>query len=170
MGSWMPQMSQLKQQLPSCSKPWVLHLLILLIQKLCHCRSSSRMDRSRMEWTTSKWKMRTMRNYCETFGSWSMKKNCGEIMPGRWKRRGTISLILDLYYILKSPLTKWSEKMYRPDKWDTHWQWYETSCPCCRRPLDLEITMSSSVDENPWTPHHPRGSGHAFVTALWGAN
>ena len=29
--------------------------------------------------------------------------------------------------------------------------------------------MSSSVDEKPWTPH-PRGSGHAFVTALWGAN
>ena len=27
----------------------------------------------------------------------------------------------------------------------------------------------SSVDEKPWTPH-PRGSGHAFVTALWGAN
>ena len=64
---------------------------------------------------------------------------------------------------LKSPLERWSEKMFRPDKWDTHWQWYETSCPCCRRPL--KITMSSSVDEKPWTPH-PRGSGHAFVTAL----
>ena len=38
---------------------------------------------------------------------------------------------------LKWPLTRWSEKMYRPDKWDTHWQWYETSCPCCRRPLNL---------------------------------
>ena len=71
---------------------------------------------------------------------------------------------------LKSPLTRWSEKMYRPDRWDTYWQKYKTSCPCCRRPLDLEITMSSSVDEQPWTPHHPRGSGHAFVTALWGAN
>ncbi len=27
----------------------------------------------------------------------------------------------------------------------------------------------SSVKEEPWT-RHPRGSRHAFVTALWGAN
>ena len=67
---------------------------------------------------------------------------------------------------LKSPLTRWSEKMYRPDSEGTYWKWYKTNCPCCRRPL--EITMSS-VKEEPWT-RFPRGSRHAFVTALWGAN
>ena len=67
---------------------------------------------------------------------------------------------------LKSPLTKWSEKMYRPDREGNDWKWYKTNCPCCRRPL--EITMSS-VKEEPYT-RYPRGSRHAFVTALWGAN
>ena len=67
---------------------------------------------------------------------------------------------------LKSPLTKWSEKMHRPDREGAGWRWYKTNCPCCRRPL--EITMSS-VEERPWT-EHPRGSRQAFVTVLWGAN
>ena len=67
---------------------------------------------------------------------------------------------------LTSPLTKWSEKMYRPDREGADWQWYKTNCPCCRRPL--EITMSS-VKEEPWT-RFPRGSRYAFVTVLWGAN
>ena len=67
---------------------------------------------------------------------------------------------------LKSPLTRWSEKMYRSDRSNTYWQWYKTSCPCCRRPLEITI---SSENEKPWIPH-PRGSGHAFVTVLWGAN
>ena len=67
---------------------------------------------------------------------------------------------------LTSPLTKWFEKMYRPDSQGTCWKWYKTNCPCCRRPL--EITMSS-VKEEPWT-RFPRGSRPAFATALWGAN
>eukprot|EP00434_Breviolum_minutum_P025766 symbB.v1.2.022777.t1/scaffold2059.1/size90859/5 len=67
---------------------------------------------------------------------------------------------------LRSPLTKWCEKMYGPDSEGYYWKWYKTNCPCCRRPL--EITMSSA-QEQPWT-RHPRGSGYAFVTALWGAN
>ena len=67
---------------------------------------------------------------------------------------------------LTSPLTKWFEKMYRPDSQGTCWKWYKTNCPCCRRPL--EITMSS-VKEEPWT-RFPRGSRLAFATALWGAN
>ncbi len=67
---------------------------------------------------------------------------------------------------LTSPLTKWSEKMYRPDRSGSDWQWYKTNCPCCRRPLEITV---SSEEEKPWT-RHPRGSGHAFVTALWGAN
>ena len=67
---------------------------------------------------------------------------------------------------LKSPLTRWSEKMYRPDWEGADWQWYKTNCPCCRRPL--EITMSS-VHEKPWT-RPGRGYRYAFVTALWGAN
>ena len=71
--------------------------------------------------------------------------------------------------VLKSPLTQCSEKIYRPDSEDYYWKWYKTNCPCCRRPL--EITLSA-VEEEPqpsWT-QHPRGSRHAFVTALWGAN
>ena len=67
---------------------------------------------------------------------------------------------------LTSRLTRSSEKMHRPDSEGTYWKWYKTHCPCCRRPL--EITMSS-VKEEPWT-QYPRGSRHAFVTALWGAN
>ena len=67
---------------------------------------------------------------------------------------------------LESPLTRWSEKMYRPDREGTHWQWYKTNCPCCRRPL--EITLSS-VDKTPCA-RYLHGSGHAFATALWGAN
>ena len=68
---------------------------------------------------------------------------------------------------LKSPLTKWSEKMYTPDREGAGWRWYKTNCPCCRRPV--EITMYSSVEEKPWT-QPPRGSRRAFVTVLWGAN
>ena len=73
---------------------------------------------------------------------------------------------------LKSPLTSWSEKMYRPDRQGIDWKWYKTNCPCCRRPL--EITMSSKAEE-PWQPwprfrHGSRDPRHAFVTALWGAN
>ena len=67
---------------------------------------------------------------------------------------------------LKSHLTKWSEKMYRPDRVGTDWQWYKTNCPCCRRPLEITI---SSEEEEPRT-QHPCGSGYAFVTVLWGAN
>ena len=69
---------------------------------------------------------------------------------------------------LKSPWTRWSEKIYnlQPDSEGPYWKWYKTNCPGCRRPL--EITMSS-LKEEPWT-RHPRGSRHAFVTALWGAN
>ena len=76
-------------------------------------------------------------------------------------RSGTVSL--------KSPLTWWSEKMYRPDGEGAGWRWYHTNCPCCRRPL--EVTMSP-VEE--WMPNYRgsgySGSGYAFVTALWGAN
>ena len=67
---------------------------------------------------------------------------------------------------LKSPLTRWSETMYRPDSEGIDWKWYKTNCPCCRRPL--EITMSS-VKEEPWAKP-PRDSRHAFATALWGTN
>ena len=67
---------------------------------------------------------------------------------------------------LKSPLTCRSEKVYEPDGEGTDWRWYKTNCPCCRRPLEI-TAMSSS--EKPWTTY-PRGSRHAFVTVLWGAN
>ena len=73
---------------------------------------------------------------------------------------------------LESPLTRWSEKMYRPDRQGIDWKWYKTNCPCCRRPL--EITMSSTAEEpwQPWTKfrHGSRDPRYAFVTALWGAN
>ena len=67
---------------------------------------------------------------------------------------------------LTSPLTRWSEKMQRPDRVGTDWQWYKTNCPCCRRPLEITV---SPKEEEPLTPH-PRGSGYAFVVAFWGAN
>ena len=67
---------------------------------------------------------------------------------------------------LTSPLTFCSEKMFRPDSEGPDWKWYKTNCPCCRRPL--EITMSTVKEERRTRPD--RGSRHAFVIALWGAN
>ena len=69
---------------------------------------------------------------------------------------------------LTSPLTCCSEKIFRPDSECTDWKWYKTNCPCCRRPLDITITMSTVKEERRTRPD--RGSRHAFVIALWGAN
>eukprot|EP00434_Breviolum_minutum_P020458 symbB.v1.2.018041.t2/scaffold1424.1/size119625/6 len=104
------------------------------------------------------WQLRHEKNYWRDYAR-EMEKERNDLRDAQdtaWS--GPVSL--------KSPLTRWSEKIYRPDGESTYWKWYKTNCPCCRRPL--EITMSS-VKEEPWT-RHPRGSRHAFVTALWGAN
>ena len=71
---------------------------------------------------------------------------------------------------LSSPLTRWSEKIYRPDKEGYAWKWYKTNCPCCRRPLEITTTMSSVEEEPQQSTGSPCSSCHAFVTALWGAN
>ena len=108
-------------------------------------------DEERESLREENWQLRHEKTY------W---KNYALAISKNWAHSGSLSL--------NSPLTKWYEKMYEPDREGTDWKWYKTNCPCCRRPL--EITMSS-VPEKPWTQHASAcGSRYAFVTALWGAN
>lgn len=66
---------------------------------------------------------------------------------------------------ISSPLTKCSEKIYRPDIYSHDKKWYKTNCPCCRRPLEISVT---SLKE-PWTSK-AWTKRYCFATALWGAN
>lgn len=68
---------------------------------------------------------------------------------------------------ISSPLTKCSEKIYRPDVYSHDQKWYKTNCPCCRRPLEISVT---SLKE-PWAPWAPKTwNRYCFATCLWGAN
>eukprot|EP00439_Symbiodinium_sp_Y106_P028296 s7134_g3.t1 len=70
---------------------------------------------------------------------------------------------------LSSPLTRYTEAISRPSAEAFEWKWYPTSCPCCRRPLDITVFTS----EKPAAVADVPASGeprHAYVCVVWGAN
>lgn len=94
----------------SGSKPWWLHPLILWIQRLGRCKSclTAALHSSKMDWT------RTMRNLNSVLRTYLLtqlrhEKNhwChyAASLLDNMEKSGTVRLT--------SPLTKWSEKMYR---------------------------------------------------------
>ncbi|CAJ1437988.1 unnamed protein product [Effrenium voratum] len=65
---------------------------------------------------------------------------------------------------LESRLTSHKEEVYEPHSYSQDYKWYKTSCPCCRRPVEVTVTSLSR-----WQPRRARGR-RAFVVVLWGAN
>ena len=69
---------------------------------------------------------------------------------------------------ISSPLTMFSEYASKPDHYGNNFKFYESSCPCCRRPLNLTISESSETRQ---PCHELVSSGRfAFAACLWGAN
>ena len=80
--------------------------------------------------------------------------------------------------VIESKLTSHRERLYQPDKYSSDlrtpfrrfalrghdWRWYKTSCPCCRRPLEVTVTNI----EKPYVEW--RKGRRAFAVSLWGAN
>mmetsp|Transcript_20810 Transcript_20810/g.36716 ORF Transcript_20810/g.36716 Transcript_20810/m.36716 type:complete len:703 (+) Transcript_20810:43-2151(+) len=55
---------------------------------------------------------------------------------------------------VSSPLTEFREQIGKPDAEGWHWRHYKTSCPCCRRPLDIDL-QDASADTDPWAVETP---------------
>lgn len=70
---------------------------------------------------------------------------------------------------LSSPLTRYTEQIPTPSEEAFEWKWYPTSCPCCRRPLDITVFTSEKPAAVADVPvfREPR---HAYVCVVWGAN
>eukprot|EP00438_Fugacium_kawagutii_P016073 Skav230583 [mRNA] locus=scaffold1455:54693:59629:- [translate_table: standard] len=46
---------------------------------------------------------------------------------------------------ISSPMTQLEDHLDGPEQEGLEWKWYKSSCPCCRRPLD--ITVRTRVPE-----------------------
>lgn len=45
---------------------------------------------------------------------------------------------------ISSPLTKNDLYVQKPTERGYHWSWYEASCPCCKRPLDVTLVRNDT--------------------------
>lgn len=74
---------------------------------------------------------------------------------------------------ISSPLTQFEEHLDGPKDEGHEWKWYASSCPCCRRPLDITVRTrpreSQLTEETQW-----RGSAsvsqYAYACVMWGTN
>ncbi|CAJ1410199.1 unnamed protein product [Effrenium voratum] len=66
---------------------------------------------------------------------------------------------------ISSPLTRCEEVIWEPAREGFAWKWYPTSCPCCRRPLDVTVTTHDDV--HPWDDWDTRtGCGNCARQSL----
>ena len=89
-----------------------------------------------------------------------------------WQREQEIETMRSGHFFsalqISSPLTMFSEYASKPDHYGNNFKFYESSCPCCRRPLNLTISESSETRQ---PCHELVSSGRfAFAACLWGAN
>jgi len=77
---------------------------------------------------------------------------------------------------ISSPLTEFEEHLDGPKDEGHEWKWYASSCPCCRRPLDITVRSrpnESELDESQWrgsSTSHPRYARYAYTCVMWGTN
>ncbi|CAE7198310.1 unnamed protein product [Symbiodinium natans] len=78
---------------------------------------------------------------------------------------------------LSSPLTKYTEELSEPQSEGFDWKWYPTSCPCCRRPLDITVSAGTSYKTwdkwdtwDTWEHGEQHAPRCAYVCVVWGAN
>lgn len=67
---------------------------------------------------------------------------------------------------LSSPLTEFEEQLPQPTEEGYDWSWYETSCPCCRRPLDITLKPRLETLEPIAAPNGRK----AYACVMWGTN
>ena len=69
---------------------------------------------------------------------------------------------------MSSSLTHVSEYASKPDFYGNNFEVYESSCPCCRRPLNLTVSESREIHQP--CPESVSSGRFAFAACLWGAN